>query len=447
MRTNLTLHSIAKPLFGCLLAAILMSTLINAAIAQPDPGAAGTQPGGTTNPPPDGATKPQPGEKPLKVIAVRGKIKLYRHITVQIEGLDDWARDPAHDYSKFILYIDGNAFDGLVPGLVSTTIDGENRQVLRFDLEHIIDDEKKKDALEDAWTAVLSRYKRHEREVSVTVRHPNVAVEGDATATLIVIDKFWFYVFMAIFVSGLVLFYQLARRSDIIRDPGPQPGPDENGNPRRKPYSLARTQMALWFFTIIISYVFIWLVTSDLASLTASVLGLMGISAGTGLGSAVVDSGKVSDQQNQLQALEEKRKSDEVEVEKLKKEISALNESVNATPPPANAEEQKASLASSQSELTAKQKEIEQTSQKIERLAAAAKPEASKRFMLDILSDDNGVSFHRFQIFGWTLVLICIFIAQVYQVLTMPDFDATLLGLMGISSGTYIGFKIPNQQG
>jgi hypothetical protein len=26
--------------------------------------------------------------------------------------------------------------------------------------------------------------------------------------------------------------------------------------------------------------------------------------------------------------------------------------------------------------------------------------------------------------------------------LVMPEFDATLLGLMGISNGTYIGFKL-----
>jgi hypothetical protein len=27
----------------------------------------------------------------------------------------------------------------------------------------------------------------------------------------------------------------------------------------------------------------------------------------------------------------------------------------------------------------------------------------------------------------------------------MPEFDTTLLGLMGISSGTYIGFKFPEK--
>ena len=36
-----------------------------------------------------------------------------------------------------------------------------------------------------------------------------------------------------------------------------------------------------------------------------------------------------------------------------------------------------------------------------------------------------------------------IFVASVYKNLSMPQFSATLLGLMGISSGTYLGFKVP----
>jgi hypothetical protein len=38
------------------------------------------------------------------------------------------------------------------------------------------------------------------------------------------------------------------------------------------------------------------------------------------------------------------------------------------------------------------------------------------------------------------------FVSSVYNRLTMPEFSATLLGLMGLSSGTYIGFKFPEQK-
>jgi len=50
------------------------------------------------------------------------------------------------------------------------------------------------------------------------------------------------------------------------------------------------------------------------------------------------------------------------------------------------------------------------------------------------------------QVFAWTIVLGIMFISSVYNRLTMPEFSATLLGLMGISSGTYIGFKFPEKQ-
>jgi hypothetical protein len=67
-------------------------------------------------------------------------------------------------------------------------------------------------------------------------------------------------------------------------------------------------------------------------------------------------------------------------------------------------------------------------------------------FVSDILSDANGITFHRFQIVVWTIVLGLIFIWSVWKKLSMPEFSETLLTLMGISAGTYIGFKIPERQ-
>jgi hypothetical protein len=39
-----------------------------------------------------------------------------------------------------------------------------------------------------------------------------------------------------------------------------------------------------------------------------------------------------------------------------------------------------------------------------------------------------------------------IFVVSVYIHLDMPDFDNQLLALMGISNGTYLGFKLPEKQ-
>jgi hypothetical protein len=69
-------------------------------------------------------------------------------------------------------------------------------------------------------------------------------------------------------------------------------------------------------------------------------------------------------------------------------------------------------------------------------------PQVTQGFFTDLLTDGAGPSFHRYQMLLFTLVLAVIFVVMVANDLTMPEFDATLLGLMGISNGTYLGFKL-----
>jgi hypothetical protein len=38
-----------------------------------------------------------------------------------------------------------------------------------------------------------------------------------------------------------------------------------------------------------------------------------------------------------------------------------------------------------------------------------------------------------------------IFVASVYDGLHMPEFNSTLLGLMGISAGAYVSLKFPEK--
>ena len=42
---------------------------------------------------------------------------------------------------------------------------------------------------------------------------------------------------------------------------------------------------------------------------------------------------------------------------------------------------------------------------------------------------------------AWTAILGLVFVYSVWERLAMPEFSATLLSLMGISAGTYLGFK------
>lgn len=66
-----------------------------------------------------------------------------------------------------------------------------------------------------------------------------------------------------------------------------------------------------------------------------------------------------------------------------------------------------------------------------------------QRFFDDILSDQNQISFHRFQMVVWALVLGLVFIRSVCSALQMPQFSTNELTLMGISAGTYIVSKFP----
>jgi hypothetical protein len=150
----------------------------------------------------------------------------------------------------------------------------------------------------------------------------------------------------------------------------------------RPPYSLSRFQLAFWFILVAAGYALVWIVTGELDTITQSILALIGIGSGTALGAALIDTPNVTDQK--------------------------ADTAPPPPPPPAY---------------------------------------ASQGFLNDVLSDPaGGVSIHRFQMFVWTLILGVIFVVSVYRDLSMPEFSTTLLGLMGISSGTYLGFKFPEKK-
>jgi hypothetical protein len=68
----------------------------------------------------------------------------------------------------------------------------------------------------------------------------------------------------------------------------------------------------------------------------------------------------------------------------------------------------------------------------------------SEGFFIDILSDENGISLHRFQNFAWTLIAITVYLYKVTQITTgctLPELSDTLLALTGISSATYLVMK------
>jgi hypothetical protein len=72
-------------------------------------------------------------------------------------------------------------------------------------------------------------------------------------------------------------------------------------------------------------------------------------------------------------------------------------------------------------------------------------PWPSRGLLNDIMTDANGYSFHRVQMVIWTLFASAIFIGTMIATLSLPNIDGTYLALLGISSGTYLGFKLPEK--
>lgn len=67
----------------------------------------------------------------------------------------------------------------------------------------------------------------------------------------------------------------------------------------------------------------------------------------------------------------------------------------------------------------------------------------------DILSDENGISMHRFQTVAFNLVYGVAFLVETFQdgaASAFPTFDSTTLLVLGVSSGVYIAVK-PNEAG
>lgn len=264
---------------------------------------------------------------------------------------------------KIVLFLDGRPVTDLSPYPPTDPQSG----TLRFEL-------RRDEASRDVWTRLLGRARSVARETEASVGLADgYPVASNAKVLFEVIDLRWLAAWGAVLLVLGFTFWRMAARSDMLRDYGATPA---GGG--AKAYSLARVQAAVWFFLTLASYAFIGLITGDYdSSITGTVLALMGISAGTALGSSLIDAAP------------------------------------NAGP-----------------------------------AAAAAGPApapASSGFMRDVLSDDKGVNFHRFQMFAWTLVLGIIFLHEVWANLAMPQFNGTLLGLLGISSGTYLGLKMTNE--
>lgn len=385
---------------------------------QPTPPATNPQ---NASPASSAVTVPAP-----KVIKVDGHLELDDLISVEVDHFAEWAAN--NDAAKLVPFLNGRAVRGNYPEEIHPDA---NR--LHFHLEIT-------PANKELWTDLLGAPPGTKRMVTFTIGLENQSpfdsvYDQKQELPLTIISPVYGVISLLVALFTLILFLWLARTTNLIRETGAQPVTG-----KLRPYNLGRTQMAFWFFLVYLSYIVIWLISNALDTITPSLLALMGISAGTALGEALIDSGKDDTRSGQLQDLTAEQQSLAQSITALQAQLDGFSTRTALTP------EEMANRDSLNKQLQDGHTRLAQINQQLQALARPASAETSRGFLRDILGDSSGYSFHRFQIFAWTIVLGIMFVSSVYNNLTMPEFSPTLLGLMGLSSGTYIGFKFPEKK-
>ena len=339
--------------------------------------------------------------------------ELGQTITVSVKGLNGWSKQQGNDARSLRLYLAGQMLPKQQPSLISLS-----QEYMNFNLRPDMSDSEDR----KRWTLILQEARRqYQGSIPLSVG-PSASLQPFNSEEFIRLQVYPGYtsgviaLLAVLFIALIVLGYQ----SDLLRDSiGKKP------QDAKSPLSLGRVQMAWWFYLVIAAYLYLWLVTGQTNMLTPSVLALIGISAGTGLAAVFVDQQKQTDAATQRTALVIQQSS-------LQSRIAELSA---ATPTAGSALD---------AELQDKKTKLGEVNATIATLPPDP-PAAVSHGFLDLLRDGDGISFHRFQIVVWTIVFGIVFVRAVAVTLTMPEFDSTLLGLMGLSSGTYIGFKFPEK--
>jgi len=331
------------------------------------------------------AVSPAPPALPTPhVTAIVGELEVDRIIEVHVDQLEDWNlalggpaathAGPAslHPAWQLVPYLNGRALSGVTPLAVDL---GRGR--VQF---HLRITERNR----DTWTHLLSPL-TFQRAVQFSVGleqvdpFPTDFTQASQRAWLTVINWRWLLTAVLI-VAGITLaFCALAMHTTLLMERYRLPG----GTLSHR-FSLAKVQLALWFFVIFGAFLVIWLATGNFDTLNSSILSTLSISAGTALGDTFV---------------------------------KATGPTTAASPLPEN--------------------DID---------TFRAPHWTARRFMRELVSDDEGCSISRFQMLAWTVALVIVFLADVFDDLQMPVFGPELLYLLGLSTGTYVAHRLPEMQ-
>ena len=248
---------------------------------------------------------------------LEGHLELDDIIRIEVDKLSEWAL--TNDATKLVPYLNGRAILGNYPEEIHAS-----KNHVQFHLQ--ITPQNK-----DVWIDLLGEPSGTRRPVAFSVGLENQSPFESVFSlsnplTLTVISPVYGIVSLIVVLLTAILLIRLATKTNLIRKPGLSPVPG-----KLTPYDLGRAQMAFWFFLIYASYLTIWLITDALDTITPALLGLMGISAGTALGEALIDTGKDDAQSAQLQQLTGEKQSLEQSIPELQSQITDINAKTTLT--------------------------------------------------------------------------------------------------------------------
>jgi hypothetical protein len=277
-----------------------------------------------------------------------------------------------------------------------------------------------------------------------------IAYADTQTSPFEIIFSCWGAAVAGFFTIALVIgIIVLGQNTNLLRDPLlPQLQQSE------QTYSLARCQMAFWTVLIVASYMSLYALLGDLNSITEQALWLMGISSATGAGAIFVDAYKDTpvDRANAYLRTLGLKNHDDVDAiaeqqAAAKVDIAALERVIqNDFPEIQNAADRLAAVDKAKADKLNLQNKNYDRQLLLNTYQRTVEPFRSDGFWKDLMTDINGSVLHRVQLVCWTLILGGVFIREEWLHLAMPQFSATVLLLLGISGGSYVGFKYPEVQ-
>jgi hypothetical protein len=353
---------------------------------------------------------------------------------------------PPGDVAQYTLFLNDEQIKGLDAPIATTF---RSQPALLFKL-------KRTPSNDSYWRELLGAPRASHLGVTVSLGRQAGAEKSDRISGTPDNSQFEFQVFsgFGLTLTGgmillvLILVWGSARNRTTLRDNLlPQL------EPSRQTFSLARSQMAFWFTLIFVAFVALFILLQDTNTLNSQALSLMGISGVTALAAVAVDvkrNSPADDANRALQALGLKTFDD---VKRVRQEVADREaELAGLVPPPTvtslpegfpehNRHAERPEPTAGEKRRVQLQIEINDRNSILRTYDDKTLPFISQGWYKDVTTDINGPTVHRVQVVLWTGTLGAIFLYSVYHNLAMPEFNGTLLTLMGLSGAGYVGFK------